>query len=181
MIENYMSWEGGVDLVGLCNCALEPNVIIHIARMVHTPVGSAPAGMILLQTDPNGAPELMGFVSPDAEVGGYFGPKIFGGTPFENAPVLDARISVSEDAGALTATIEVEGFQIVCSLSSFGKLAAVDRNPGEMTPFFQQVLEAESNFATVTVDGNPLEVTIPEKGLSGGSGAVSTPAGIYSR
>lgn len=181
MIENYMSWEGGVDLLGLCNGASEPNVIVHVARMVHTPVGSAPAGMILLQTDPNSPPELMGFVSSDPQVGAYFGPKIFAGTPFENAPVLDAAITIAEENGTVTSTVVVGGKTIVCKLSSLGNLAAIDRDPGGMTPFFQQVLEANSQEASVTVDGQLLDLTVPEKGLSGGAGAVFTPAGIYSR
>jgi hypothetical protein len=181
MIENYMSWEGGVDLIGLCNGASEPNVIVHVARMVHTPAGSAPAGMILFQPDPTGPPEIMGFVSSDPQVGAYFGPKIFAGTPFENAPVLDAQITISEEDGTLTSTVVVEGRIIVCQLSSLGNLTAIDRDPGGMTPFSQQVLEAVSQTATVTVDGQALDLIVPEKGLSGGAGAVSSPAGIYSR
>lgn len=45
--ENWMAWEGGVDLIAKTSGDLAmPNVIVHVARMVHTPVGSAPAGML---------------------------------------------------------------------------------------------------------------------------------------
>ena len=60
----WMSWEGGVDLVAVTAPGLEmPNVIVHVARMVHTPVGSAPAGSVLWQPDPAAAPVVCGFVS----------------------------------------------------------------------------------------------------------------------
>lgn len=181
MIKNYMSWEGGVDLIGVLNGADQPNLIVHVARMVYTPVGSAPAGMILLQSDPGAPPKLMGFVSPDPVVGAYFGPNIFAGTPFENAPVLEAQISVSEEAGVITSTVEVAGRKVVCSLSSLGSLEAFNREPGGMTPFSQQVLEAGAGGTSVSVDGVALEFVVPEVGLAGGAGAVSSPAGIYSR
>jgi hypothetical protein len=181
MIQNYMSWQGGVDLLGTYNGAMDPNLIIHVAEMVHTPVGSAPAGMILLHPDPKSAPEMMGFISPVPAVGAYFGPRIFTGTPFEEAPVLKADLSIKEIDHVLTATLEVEGRTIVCSLSDFGDLEMVNRGPAGMAPFSQQVLEAPARSATVTVDGDALDVTIARQGLSGGPGAVSSPAGIYSR
>ncbi len=181
MISNYMSWTGGVDLVGLCNGAEQPNIIVHVARMVHTPVGSAPSGMILIQSDPSAAPELMGFVSSDPAVGAYFGPKIFAGTPFENAPVLDATISVVEGAGSVTSTIEVAGKEIVCVLSGLSDLEKIDREPGGMTPFFQQGLEAAASQASLEVDGVKIDLVIPPVGITGGPGAVSSPAGVYGR
>ncbi|MDB2673368.1 hypothetical protein N9Y81_00290 [Akkermansiaceae bacterium] len=180
MVENYMSWEGGVDLLGLFNGSSEPNLIVHVARMVHTPVGSAPAGMILVQSDAGSPPELMGFVSSDPVVGAYFGPKIFAGTPFENAPVLDAQISVSQDGDVLTSTVEVGGKTSVCKLSSLAALESITREPGGMTPFEQQVLEAAAGSAEVSIDGEAIDVTVAGTGLSGGAGAVSSPAGIYS-
>src|SRR5688572_18542458 len=65
-ITSWMSWEGGVDLCAATQGGLAmPNVIIHVARMVHTPNGSAPAGMILYQPDPAAPPLVMGFCSPD--------------------------------------------------------------------------------------------------------------------
>jgi hypothetical protein len=181
MVENYMSWEGGVDLLGIYNGASEPNLIVHVARMVHTPVGSAPAGMILLQPDGAAPPEVMGFVCPDPAVGAYFGPKIFGGTPFESAPVLEASISVSEEGGVLTSTVEVAGKTIVCALSDLGDMESINRDPGGMSPFSQQVLEAPAGSASVTIDGEAVEVAVAPVGLAGGAGAVSSPAGIYSR
>lgn len=181
MVENYMSWEGGVDLLGFINGASEPNLIVHLARMVHTPVGSAPAGMILFQPDAGAPPEIMGFVSSDPAVGAYFGPKIFAGTPFENAPVLESQITITDEGGVLTSTVEVGGKTIVCVLSDLAPLESVNRVPAGMSPFTQQVLEAAAGSATVSIDGSPIEVAVAPQGLSGGAGAVSSPAGIYSR
>ncbi|MDB4438298.1 hypothetical protein N9195_01775 [bacterium] len=149
--------------------------------MVHTPVGSAPAGMILVQSDSGAPPELMGFVSSDLAVGDYFGPNIFAGTPFENAPVLEAQISISQDGDTLTATVEVGGKTIVCMLSSPDGLEAINREPGAMTLFSQQVLEGAAGSAEVSIDGEAVDVSVAQTGLSGGAGAVSSPAGIYSR
>lgn len=50
-VKQWMSWDGGVDLVAVTSAGLSmPNVIVHVARMVHTPVGSVsiiipPAGI----------------------------------------------------------------------------------------------------------------------------------------
>ncbi|MBK7124259.1 MAG: hypothetical protein IPH68_16660 [Chitinophagaceae bacterium] len=49
-----------------------PNVIIHLGRMVNTPVGNAASGMILWQPDPNAPPAVMGFVSTDETKGQIF-------------------------------------------------------------------------------------------------------------
>ena len=120
MVEDYMSWEGGVDFLGIFNGASEPNLIVHVARMVNTLVGSAPAGMIMVQPDSGAPPKVMGFISQDPAVGAYVGPKIFAGTPFENAPVLEAQITVMKgDDGSLISTIEVGGKTITCGLSDF--------------------------------------------------------------
>ena len=48
-----MSWEGGMDLVAVTSPDLQmPNVIVHLGRMVHTPVGisGGPAAVV----SPNG-------------------------------------------------------------------------------------------------------------------------------
>jgi hypothetical protein len=58
-VSSWMSWEGGVDLVAATSPGSPlPNLIVHVARMVHTPVGSAPSGMVLWQPDPKGPPAV---------------------------------------------------------------------------------------------------------------------------
>ncbi len=97
-VTEWMSWEGGVDIVAVTDTSLKmPNIVFHVARMVHTPVGSAPSGMLLYQPDTTKPPVVMGFISTDTLVGKYFGPKIFKGTPFENAPVLPATFDIKYD------------------------------------------------------------------------------------
>ena len=96
-VSKWMSWEGGIDLVAVTSPDLQmPNVIVHLGRMVNTPVGNAPSGMVLWQPDTTGMPAVMGFVSTNAEVGKYFGPNIFAGTPFEEAPALNATIEITD-------------------------------------------------------------------------------------
>ncbi|MES1221336.1 MAG: hypothetical protein ABUT20_37895, partial [Bacteroidota bacterium] len=97
-VTKWMSWEGGVDLVAVTSPDLQmPNVIVHLGRMVTTPVGNAASGMIFWQPDPTANPLVMGFVSTDEKVGSYFGPNIFAGTPFEAAPTLQATIEIKMD------------------------------------------------------------------------------------
>jgi hypothetical protein len=37
-ISDWMSWEGGVDLVAsTIPGSAQPNIIVHVARLVHTP------------------------------------------------------------------------------------------------------------------------------------------------
>lgn len=180
-LNNWMSWEGGVDLVAVTGGASQPNIIVHVARMVHTPVGSAPSGMVLIQADPESAPAVMGFVSGDEKVGAYFGPHIFAGTPFEKAPVLPASIAIESDGASCTATVEVAGKTIVSRLSGLGSLEAINRAPAAMPPFAQMALESVASTAELTVDGQPLALTIPPVGISGGPAAVWSPAGIYCR
>ncbi|MFD2255082.1 hypothetical protein ACFSSA_00200 [Luteolibacter algae] len=180
-LENYMSWEGGIDVAGLLNGAEQPNVIVHLARMVHTPVGSAPAGMVLIQSNPDAQPEVMGFVSPNPDVAAYFGPKIFANTPFEHAPSLEAEITIDDSRGIAASRLEVAGRVIECTLSDLGSLEMINREPAAMSPFHQQVLEAAAASVEIRLDGNSLFIQLPPQGLSGGPAAVYSPAGIYSR
>lgn len=180
-IKSWMSWEGGVDLLALTSAEMaQPNVIVHVARMVHTPVGSAPSGMILIP-DGNGAPQLMGFVSSNSNVGEYFGPHIFAGTPFENAPVLQAEFEFFIDAISSASTrITVEGHVIELQLSDLGALESVDCTPGNL-PFHERSLAAKAAGAKLKFDGQEISLVIPSAGMNGGPAAVYSACGIYER
>lgn len=181
-LSDWMSWVGGVDLVALTQPGLAmPNVIVHVARMVHTPVGSAPSGMVFWQPDPQAAPVVMGFVSTKPEVGAYFGPKIFAGTPFENAPVLTATIEIEETGTLAKARICVGDFEIQTELSGFGPTQLVERDVSLMSPFHQQGLEASASSARLLVNGEVVPLIIPPVGISGGPAAVWSPCGLYAR
>lgn len=184
-IQNWMAWEGGVDLVALTEPGLAmPNVIVHVARIVHTPVGSAPSGMICWQPDPKAAPAVVGFISHDAQtIGKYFGPKIFAGTPFENAPVLAAKIEVdtSRIPGEVSATVTVGNFVFKTSLKGLPQPGLINRAPAAMSPFWQQGTEAAAASASLTVNGKEISVLVPPTGISGGPAAVWSPCGIYAR
>lgn len=178
-VTNWMSWEGGVDLVALSNENMPmPNVIVHVARMVHTPVGAAPSGMILLP-DETGAPKVFGFVSSDKTVGNFFGANIFAGTPFETAPTLLAEISIENDKNSAKAIVKIEGFEIILELSDFGELTRVNRKSPNL-PFHDDSLETVAGNVKLTVNGSEVSVIVPPIGLSGGAAAVFSAAGIYS-
>ncbi len=180
-LTQWMSWEGGVDVVASTAPGLPvPNVIVHVARLVHTPVGSAASGMVFFQPDPAGAPLIMGFVSQDsAQVGGYFGPQIFAGTPFENAPTLDASIQIEIGATHVGATVSVGGHELRTRLEGLSALSLVNRDPGGMAPFWQQGIEAPAARAQLWVDGKEISILVPPIGISGGSAPVYAPTGLY--
>lgn len=180
-VTNWMSWEGGVDLVALSQEGLEmPNVIVHFARMVHTPVGSAPSGMILLPND-DGTPKMMAFVSESEAVGKYFASNIFAGTPFEQAPALvgeiTSNISMPDKADV---NIKIDGYDVRLELADFDALTRVNRKSPYL-PFDDDSLEAKANSVKLTVNGSELAVIVPPVGMSGGPAAVYSATGIYSR
>lgn len=182
-VTNWMSWEGGVDLVASTIAGAEqPNVIVHIARLVHTPLGSAASGMVFYQPDPSAAPLFMGFVSTDPQIGAYFGPNIFAGTPFESAPVLPAQIEVfASQPGTVGCRVTIEGFEIETRLSELGVLELVERPFGEPLPFVQQGIEAAAGQLSLKINGEAIPLFPLPVGLSGGPCAVWSPTGVYTR
>jgi hypothetical protein len=180
-VTKWMSWEGGVDLVALSNEAIPmPNIIVHFARMVHTPVGSAASGMILLP-DESGMPKVMGFVSSVKEVGDYFGANVFAGTPFEAAPTIIGDIKIETNLpDSATATVKIEGYEIVLELSSLGELSRVSRQSPNL-PFHDDSLESAAGSVKLTVNGEEMFVIVPPVGMSDGAAAVFSASGFYSR
>ncbi len=180
-VSAWMSWESGVDLVATTAPDLaSANVIVHVARMVHTPVGSAPSGMILWQPDSSAVPQIMGFVSTDAAVGAYFGPHVFAGTPFENAPFLQAEMSFEIEKNFVASRVAVAGFVFESRLENLAEQKLISREPGAL-PFTQSGLEAISSRASLRVNGEEVEIFVPPIGISGGPGAVYAPTGFYAR
>ena len=181
-LTNWMSWESGVDLVAATAPGLAmPNVIVHLARLVHTPAGSAASGMVFYQPDPAAAPVVMGFVSQHAEVGRYFGPNIFAGTPFEQAPVLDAKIEIKLTPTYVSATVTTGGNELHTRLEGLAAPGLIQREPAPMTPFWQQGIEAAAAYARFWFNGKEVTIITPPVGISGGPAAVYAPAGLYAR
>ena len=180
--ENWMSWEGGVDLIAKTSGGIEmPNIIVHVARMVHTPVGSAPGGMLFWQPDPAVAPLVFGFVSNNPDVADYFGKHIFAGTPFENAPSIVGQILIEISEGQASARVEIPGFIFESHLSDFADQTMIQREPSAMSPFYQQGLEAAAGHACLKVNGAKIDLTIPPVGITGGPCAVLARCGLYAR
>jgi hypothetical protein len=181
-VKNWMSWENGVDLVAVTAPELQmPNVIIHLGRMVNTPVGNAPSGMIFWQPDTNAAPLVFGFVGTDAEVSSYFGPHIFAGTPFETAPLLDATIDIKITETNAYAKCVTGGYTFEVEMSDFTAPYLINREPAAMPPFYQQGVEIHARNASLKVNGQSINIIIPPVGVSGGPAAVVSPNGVYAR
>lgn len=181
-VSKWMSWEGGIDLVAVTSPDLQmPNVIVHLGRMVSTPVGDAPSGMVLWQPDAAAPPAVMGFVSTKQEVGKYFGPNIFAGTPFEQAPVLDAKIDIRIDVDKAVSKLEVNGYVFEVEMSDFSDPYLIDRKPSAMPPFYQQGVEIHAKRVSLKINGQPINIIIPPVGITGGPASVVAPNGVYAR
>lgn len=181
-VTQWMSWEGGIDLAALTAPDLTmPNVIIHLGRIVNTPVGNAPSGMIFWQPDPNVAPLVFGFVSTDTKVGAYFGPHIFAGTPFETAPVLSATIDIQITTIAAYAKCVTGAYTFEVDMSDFSDPYLINRAAAAMPPFHQQGVEIHARKASLKVNGLPVNIILPPMGISGGPACVVSPNGVYAR
>ncbi len=181
-VSKWMSWEGGIDLVAVTSSDLQmPNVIVHLGRMVHTPAGSAPSGMILWQPDPNAMPQVFGFVGTDTKVGAYFGPNIFAGTPFEAAPVLQATFDIQISETSAYARCVTGDYTFEVEMSDFSEPYLIDRKPSAMPPFYQQGVEIHARNASLKVNGESITLIIPQAGISGGPASVVSPNGVYAR
>lgn len=180
--EKWMAWEGRINLEAQTERILAmPNVIVHVARMVHTPAGSAPGGMLFWQPDAAAPPLIFGSLSSDRRVAAYIGKHIFAGTPFEAAPALEGSTEISIDSGHATARIEIPGFQLTLHLSDFSAASLIHREPLPTAPFHQQGLERAASHACLKVNGNKIDLIIPPAGRTGGPCAVLAPCGIYTR
>jgi hypothetical protein len=183
-VTQWMEWEAGVDLVGsTIPGSNQPNLIVHVARIVHTPVGSAPSGLVLFQPDPQQPPLFMGFVSTDLRVGNYFGPKIFADTPFAEAPTLLSKIIIdtSRLPNSVSSHVLIAGYEIEVEFSNLGNLEQIDRAIGSPLPFSQQGLEADATNVSVKINGDSIAFDLLPMSISGGAAAVWSPCGIYSR
>lgn len=177
---DFLSWHDGVDaMLKPTPDSPMPNVLIHTGNMVNTPKGVCKGGMILINPENKEVPDFFGFITEDEEIGKYYGPKIFKGTPFENAPVHKADITITLDfPNKVSSSIEVAGHTIELELSDFEDAKFYHR-PATGLPFIQNVVEALAKKAVFKFDGKTIQGNLPPEGLAGGLPACYAPTGIY--
>lgn len=177
---DFLSWHDGVDaMLKPTPDSPMPHVLVHVARMTNTPWGMAPGGMLLINPELKEVPDFFGFICADEELGRYYGPKIFMGTPFEQAPVYKADISITGNfPGNLVVTIETAGHLVELELSDFDPAVFYERVPFPMR-FHQKVIEAAAKSATFKFDGKIIGGQLPSTGIGAGLPACYSPAGIY--
>lgn len=181
-VKSWISWEGGVNLIAKTGPEIAtPNIIMHVARVVHTPVGSAPCGMIFWQPDPAAAPLAFGFVSSDPQVASYIAEQIFAGTPFQGAPFIQGKIDVEITADTASSTLEILGKTFKTTLTKFRDAAVISRKPVPSAPFYQQGIETIADSALLEVDGKPVEIIIPPESITGGPCTFLSATGLYAR
>ena len=176
---DFLAWHDGVDaMLKPAPDAPLPNVLIHTARAVNTPIGICKGGMILMNPDNKDMPDFFGFVAEDPEMGKYFGPRIFKGTPFEGAPVYQAEMNFDIDfPQKVTCTVKADGHVIELELTGFDDAKYYHRPP--VMAFTQNVIEARAHEAVIRFDGNIIPDQLPAEGLAGGLPACYAPAGLY--
>ena len=176
---DFLAWYDGVDaMLKPGPDSPLPNVLIHTARIVSTPMGLCKAGMILVNPQNKAMPDFVGFVAEDVEMGRYFGPRIFKGTPFENAPVHQAEMVFGIDyPNTVTVSVTAAGHVIELELSRFDAAQYYHRPPA--MPFTQDVIEAQAHKAVFRFDGKVIPGELPQTGLAGGLPACYAPAGLY--
>lgn len=176
---DFLAWLDGIDaMLKPTPDSPLPNVLVHTARVVSTPMGICKAGMILINPENKEMPDFVGFVAEDVELGQYFGPKIFKGTPFEGAPVHQAEMNFEIDfPGKVVCTVKAAGHTIELELSEFDNAQYYHRPPG--MPFTQNVIEACAHKAVFKFDGNVIPGELPPEGMAGGLPACYAPTGLY--
>ncbi len=180
--EQWMSWEAGVSLVGVTRAGLRsPDVQVHVARSVHTPVGSAPGGLVWWRPDPDAPPLIAGFVSTDPEVAAFLGPRLFAGTALEHAGALDAALAVVVGATSVTGRIQVGAHLFELELSELSPPSAIHRTPTPAAPYLQQGIEAVARRTRLKVDGAPVDIQPLPRAFDDGPGARWSPCGLYAR
>lgn len=181
-VNHWMSWEDGVDLVAMTADGLDaPNVLVLAARIVHTPVGSAPAAIVLWQPVPTAPPAAMGIVCTNGAMSAWLSAKLFAGTPFASAAPMAGAVVVRATATGGTASINTGKLTIETELMGPGGVQLIHRAPSAATPFWQQGIEVAMNSARLSVDGLHVPITIAGTSITGGPGAVLSPAGLYAR
>jgi hypothetical protein len=123
----------------------------------------------------------MGFVSTDATVGAYFGPNIFAGTPFEQAPVLNAEIDIQFDGTTARSKCVVGEYTFEVEMTDLSAPYLINRAPAAMPPFHQQGVEMSCGKTVLKVNGEVVNIIIPPFGITGGPASVVSPNGVYAR
>jgi hypothetical protein len=181
-VSQWISWLDGIDLHATTSADIQsPNVIVHLGRTVNTPVGNAPAGMILWQPDPSVMPAVTGFVCSDKVVAKYIGSNIFADTPFEHAPILSASINVNIYSDKAISSCIVGGYHFEVEMNEFSAPYMVYRQPASMPPFWQQGIEISCGKTVLKINGEIINIIVPPVGITGGPASVVKPNGIYAR
>lgn len=182
-VTQWMCWEGALHLTATTRPGFDaPNLVLHVARLIITPVGSAPAGLLSWSPEPKRPPALQGFLCMDALVGSYFAPKVFAGTEFEKAPVLPGQISFATKLPhAASARVQVGGHVFEVSLDALAPQQLVNRTARQPMPFAQQGVEAAAGAVALRVNGAETAVTVAKTGFLGGPGASWSATGLYAR
>lgn len=177
-----MSWQDCLGLTAITSTDYSnPNFVIKLGRMVNTQIGNAPSGLIFWQPNPPIMPAVMGFICNDKDVGRYFGPQIFAGTPFEHAPILQGSIQVLLDSKSATATCNVGGFRFELEMTDFSTPCLFNRQPEPMTPFHQMGIELSCAKTVLRINDEAVDIIVPPVGMTGGPGSFISPIGMYGR
>jgi len=160
-LNHWMSWESGMEVTA-ATAHEAPSLVLHLARMLHTPVGSARGGMLLWQPDPRGAPLALCSVTTDSRVGDYCRSHIFAGTLFGNAPPVLGDISIEVHPDDVFARIDIPGFIFELRLSGIATPALSDSLPTPSSPCHQKAIRSEIHRTTLKLNGRTVDLASAE-------------------
>ena len=106
---------------------------------------------------------------------------IFAGTPFEQAPVLNATISIDITADKAISKCIVGDYTFEVEMSDFTGPYLINREPAAMPPFHQQGVEIHARKVSLKINGETINIIVPPVGITGGPACVVSPNGVYAR
>lgn len=161
-LNHWMSWESGIEVTAATTADGAPSLVLHLARMLHTPVGSARGGMLLWQPDPRGAPLALCSVTTDSKVGDYCRSRIFPGTLFENAPPILGDISIEVHPDDVFARIAIPGFIFDLRLSGIATPILSDSPPAPSPPCHQRRIRSDIHRTTLKLNGRTVDLAFSQ-------------------
>ena len=183
MANSWMAWLNGLNAVLFTKEGLpQPNIIFHIADAMSTPVGTTRGGMLFYRPEGDEKPRIAAFVAEDERVGRFLGPNLFQGTPFENAPVVKARMRLGfMYPKSAMAIVEAGGDRFELELADFGEAAFAERAPSAEVPYTRSGMEAAAKRAVFKFNGVAVPVVVPPAGPGGSPPVCFAPGGVYRR
>jgi hypothetical protein len=157
-LNHWMSWESGMEVTAATTAGGSPSLVLHLARMLHTPIGSARGGMLFWQPDPAGDPLVLCSVTTDSKVGDYCRSHLFPGTLFEEAPPVLGDISIEVHPDDVFARIAIPGFIFDLRLSGIATAILSDSPAATPALCHHRRIRSDIHRTTLKLNGRTVDL-----------------------